>query len=349
MGNMMNIRLLRSAVSAMVVLMLLAVPTAFAQTPPKGDNVANPANVPLNTQRTVKNVQFATMEGIGIEAVSCDGDNSSDHSVWFRFTMPYGGTVDIDSSGSIVNGATGSHTFVALSLHQANAGLTEAGCQVSSTARLVNQTLPAGTYLVRIANDSVNEPSGPSQYRLSVRARFMSGFLEDSSFESTALGVHWKVKRAGDPPKITRVCSGGCVVRFGGVAGGKLQQKVAIAPSVLKFKVGDVASANAFINNTGVGGSDVKLTLKIVYSDGTPATVASVRRHITQTGTAAIASFGSVYAEVRSKNVQTFIFMITSPVANEMFSVDSATMQVQAGTSVRTDGLLPVPPAPSGW
>ncbi len=344
----MKINRLRNALFALFALLLLAAPAAYAQTPPKGDNVEAPKNVPLNKQKTVKNVQFATSQGIGIEAATCDGDNSSDHSVWFRFTMPYGGTVDIDSSGSIVNGQAGSHTYVVLSLHRDDAGLTELGCQVSSTARLTGQLLTAGTYLVRIANDSINEPSGPSQYRLSVRVRFMSGFLQDPGFESTALGVHWKAKKAGDPPKITRVCSGDCVVRFGGVAGGKLQQKVAIDRSVLRFKVGDVVGADAFINNTGVGGSDVKLTLRIVYSDGHAPTVSTSRRHITQTGTALTASFGSVYAEVASKNVQQFVLVITSPVASEMFSVSTTTMQVQAGTSVRTDTLLPVPPAPFG-
>ena len=347
MRYVMKMNLMRSALFAVFVLMLLAAPTAFAQTPPKGDNVASPVSVPLNTQKTVKNIQFAGMEGLDVEAIACDPDNSSDHSVWFRFTMPYGGTVDVDSSGSIVNGAAGSHTFVALSLHHADASLTEVSCQITSTARLINLALAAGTYYARIASDSVTEPSGPSQYRLSVRVRFMSGFLQDPGFDTAALGVHWKAKNAGDPPKVTRVCSATCVVRFGGVAGGKLQQKAAVDPAVLKFKVGDVVSANAFINNTGLAGADVKLTLKVLYGDGRAPTVASARRHITQTGTAGTASFGSVYAEIASKNVQQFVFTITSPVASETFSVDTTVMQVQAGTSVRAAGLLPVPPAPS--
>jgi hypothetical protein len=344
----MNIRLFRNALFAVFALMLFAAPAVHAQTPPKGDDLDKPVNVPLNTQKTVKNVQYATVTGTSVENASCDGDNSSDHSVWFRFRMPYGGTVDIDSGGSILNSAGSSHSFVVLSVYRAGGGLVEVGCQVSSTARLLNQNLSAGTYFVRIANESVNEPTRASQYRLSVRVRFMSGFLEDPSFETTALGTHWKAKRAGNPPKITRVCSGDCVIRFGGAAGGKLQQNVAITPSILKFKVGDVVSANAFINNTGVGGSDVKLTLKILYADGRPPTVAKARRHITQTGTAATVGFGSISAEVASKNVRMLVFMITSPLANEMFSVDTTSLAVQAGTSVRTDGLLPVPPAPSG-
>src|SRR5688500_15879929 len=100
----MKINRMRSALFMVFALMLLAAPAAYAQTPPQGDNVEAPKNVPLNKQKTVKNVQHATLQRIGIEAASCDGDNSSDHSVWFRFTMPYGGTVDVDSSGSIVNG-----------------------------------------------------------------------------------------------------------------------------------------------------------------------------------------------------------------------------------------------------
>ena len=172
---------------------------------------------------------------------------------------------------------------------------------ISSTARLLNQNLSAGTYLVRIANESVNEPTRASQYRLSVRVRFMSGFLEDPSFENNAFGPYWKVKNAGNPRKITRSCSGGtCVARFAGAKGGKLKQKTVIDPAVLQFKAGDVVTANAFINNTGVDGADVSLTL----GSSTPTARlrrVSARRHITQAGTASIAVSDRSLRKLKSK------------------------------------------------
>lgn len=328
--------------------MLLTAPAVHAQTPPKGDNVSKPVNVALNAQKTVKNVQFATMEGIGVEAATCDGDNSSDHSVWFRFTMPRGGTVDIDSGGTILNSAEGTHSFVALSLHQQDAGFTELECMVSTTARFTGVNVPAGNYLVRIANDSINEPTGPSQYRISIRLRFMAGMLENSSFEDSPLGVHWKISRAGSPPKVTFVCLTSCGVRFGGAAKGKVHQNVTFDAAALRYKVGDVVSADAFINNTGVSGANVRMILKIVYTDGRPATLVKKTRLITQTGTTTTRSFGGIYAEVVSKAVARVQLTIMSPAASDTFTVDSASMNLRAGTSIREQSLLPVPPAPSG-
>jgi hypothetical protein len=344
----MKYRLIRHSLFTVFALVLLVVPAANAQTPPKGDNVAAPVNLPLNKHKTIKNAQFATMEGIGIEAATCDGDNSSDHSVWFRFTMPRGGMVDIDSGGTILNSAEGSHSFVVLSLHQQDAGFTELDCVVSTTARFTGVNLPAGIYLVRIANDSVNEPTGPSQYRVSIRLRFMSGMIENSSFENSPLGVHWKIGRAGSPPKVTFVCLTSCGVRFGGAAGGKVLQNVSFDPKQLKYKVGDVVSADAFINNTGVSGANVRMMLKISYSDGRPKTVVKQTRLITQTGTTTTRSFGGIYAEIASKAVSKIQLTVMSPAVTDTFTVDSASLNLRAGTSVREQGLLPVPPPPAG-
>ena len=343
----MKYRLMRHLLFALFALILLAAPV-YAQTPPKGDNVGAPVNVPLNKQKTVKNVQFATMEGIGIEAVTCDADNSSDHSVWFRFTMPRGGTIDIDSGGTILNGADGSHSFVALSLHRQDAGFTELDCMISSTARFTGVNLPAGGYLVRIASDSVNEPTGPSQYRISIRLRFMSGMIENSSFEDLPLGVHWDIRRAGTPPKVTFVCLTTCGVRFGGAEKGKVVQNVAFERSQLRYKVGDIVNADAFINNTGFSGANVRMMLKITYSDGRPKTVVKQTRLITQTGTTTLRSFGGIYAEITSKAVAKIQLSIMSPNTSDTFTVDSVSMNLRAGTSVRELGLLPVPPPPSG-
>lgn len=339
---------MRPSLFGLIFLILLAAPAAYAQTPPKGDNAAAPVNVPLNKQKTVKNAQFATMEAIGTEGVSCDADNSSDHSVWFRFTMPRGGVIDIDSGGTILNGAGGSHSFVALSLHRRDAGFTELNCVVSATARFTGVDLPAGEYLVRIASDSVNEPSGPSQYRLSIRLRFMSGLIQNSSFENTPLGAHWQIKRPGTPPKVTFVCLTTCGVRFGGAVKGKVVQNVSIDPKQLKYKVGDVVDADAFINNTGVSGANVRMILKITYSDGRPKTVVKQTRLITQTGTTTLRSFGGIYAELVSKAVSNIQLTIMSPAASDTFTVDSASLNLRAGTSVREQGLLPVPPPPPG-
>ena len=73
-----------------------------------------------------------------------------------------------------------------------------------------------------------------------------------------------------------------CSVRFDGVAGGAVKSNARF-PENMKVKKGDFVWFSVGLNGTPVGGSTVKLKIKIIYSDGTPATTASVTRTFIQT------------------------------------------------------------------
>lgn len=346
----MNLRRIRPLVFLGLALIMLAAPAAHAQNPPKGDFVDDPVRVAVNARKTVKNVQHATANDGSFEEVSCDADDSSDHSVWFIFRLVNGGLVDIDSGGTVLNYEDGSASFVALTLFRVQplGGIVEEGgaCVVSSTARLTNLNLTAGEYVVRIANESVFEPSLPSQYRLSIRLRFDSGLLQNPEF-ADPFDEHWKIKKPGNPPKVTRVCPGGdCAIRFGGTAGGRIQQKIGVDLKWQKWVKGDLLVGDIYVNNTPVAGSDVTLTLQIAYSDGTPKTKVSATRHITQTSTVSLTYFGAVHAEIASKNVKKIVFKVSSPANSDMFTMQNPSIALKAGSSVRAPllSVLPLPP-----
>jgi hypothetical protein len=199
-------------------------------------------------------------------------------------------------------------------------------------------------HFIRLASDSPGLLQGPSQYRISVRVRYLAQFLADPEFDEPP-GTAWKIKKAGNPPQVVRTCAAHCYVSFNGVAGGKLQQTVLIDPSVMKFKVGDYFTARAGINGTPAGGSDVKMTVQLNYSDGTPPTKASLTKLVIQTSTAATYSLAGDFAiEIKSKALKSIKVMIISPTAADTFRVLSGTLSLWAGSNVRA--LLSVPPGP---
>jgi hypothetical protein len=328
----------RSSVVLSAVLLLLAAPAAHAQGPPKGDNLASPARLKVNASKTIRNIQFATVNDGASENTTC---GTGTNSVWYRFFIDNYTTVSIDSGGSILNKDEQASSYVVLSLHRDVGGtLTEVDCVSTTFARLTDLSLQPGTYFVRIAGAIGAPLVGPSQYRVSVRARSISDILYDASFEEQPLGVIWKAKKAGTPAKITRECPSQCHVRFDGIAGGKLQQKLG-ADQNIRYRPGDLVNANAFILGTAVAGANIELTLKIAYTDGTPTTKVSAVRHFINTSTVMNTGFGSIFAEIDSKAVKSIKFSIVSPAASDTFSVTSTFAGIYAG-SLR-DAVLPPP------
>jgi hypothetical protein len=342
----MSLRTIRRLSVVIATLLLFATPAAHAQTPPDGDNYLTPVNVKLNASKTIKDVQFATLESPAIEAVACDGNASSDHSVWFQFTLPSSAVVDLDANGSLLDTGTGTNTQLVMTLYEPDGiGLSETTCLFENKPRMINLTLSAGTHVVRLASDMVAALQAPSQYRLSVRVRYLGQLLADPEFEANALGLLWKARKTGDPPQIVRTCEVYCYVSFNGAAGGKLQQTVEFSPSRMKFKAGDYFGATTYVNGTPAEGSDVKLTVVVAYSDGTPPTKRSLVEHIVQTSTTNVSSpAGGFAVEIASKAVKSVKFMIVSPAASDTFRVVNSVLSVSAGSSVRAP--LGVPPSP---
>jgi hypothetical protein len=341
----MSFRTIRRLSILSAALLLLAAPAAHAQTPPAGDHHLTPVMVKLNASKTVKNVQYATLESAPVEAVSCDTNASSDHSVWFQFTMPSAGTVDIDAGGSLLSTGTGTNSQVVMTLYEPDGiGITETECLFANKPRMTDVSLSAGIHVVRVASDMAVAAQAPSQYRLSIRVRYLSQFLDDPEFEQS-IGTPWKIKKAGTPPLVTRICGTYCYVLFNGVGGGALQEQMQTENRLMKFKAGDYFAASAHINGTPALGSDIKITVKLTYSDGTPPTKVSLVEHITETSTTVnYAIAGGFAIEIKSSALKSITYTIASPTPADTFRVINSLLSLSAGTSVRAP--LPVPPGP---
>ncbi len=342
----MDMRLLRHAVLGAVLLCITAAPAvalAQSRTPPQGDNLAGFVQVPLNASKTVYGIESATLEGLDVEDTVCDVSSASQYSVWFGFDVPEGmsAMVDIENGGSVFVTANSASTRVRTTLYKQDALLTELDCEVDGRA-IVGAELDAGAYRIRIAAKP-NEPLiAPSRYVATVRVRALWDLLEDTHFEDSELGVAWTTNDSGDPAKIFRVCDLTCGVRFDGIAGGQLTQTVRVDPAELRFKAGDILEADIYVNSTPDAGADIKLTVKIVYANGTPTTKAVVTRHVTfPTTFGSIMSFGRIYAEIQHKSVRRIKFIVTSPQATDTFKVDITTLRLFYGTSLRA-----LPPSP---
>lgn len=319
-------------------LVLMGSPAAAA--PPKGDNFANPVNIALNTRKTVKHIEFATLESFSIEDSSCDPGYATKNSVWFRFVTPFNGVYDIDGFGSILRTETYWSTFVDLTLYKLAGSRTEVDCVIGEAPRLVSQYLTAGEYYVRMASRQGDAVLESSRYRLSIRTISMGEMLKDPNFGPSALGIYWKAKKAGNPSQIFQLCDSSCRIRFNGRAKAQLVQEIPFDNAVIRAKAGDIVWAELYINGAPPAGADVKLKIKIVYNDGTPATVVSDTRHLT-TGPIASANFGQLVAEFASAKVKKIKFIIISPAASDTFNVIVSQSVYRIGSSVRG-----VPPAP---
>ena len=339
----MTARLFRNILLCFTLLALFTV--SAAQTMPRnarGDNVEAPVTMLLNSKKTIRGVEAATRQGDAIEATSCDPLNGSQNSVWFAFELPVVAKIDLDASGSILNYDNTTINVTTMTLYRVDGPvLEEIDCDTDSGARLLDVELEKGSYKVRIASPGLLL-TGPSSYRLGLRVRGSGDLGSDTGF-TAPLGTVWKVKNAGDPAKIFKACSDNCV-RFDGVAGGKIVTKITWADLNIKAIAGDSLFTNIFVNDTPAGGSDVKVTIQLIYSDGRPSNRQTVTRRVVLPATDAAVGLGAALVEIKSKALKTIKVTISSPTANDTFRVTEASVRMVAGSNVR--GLLPVPPAP---
>lgn len=338
----MNTRLIRNILLCCVLLVLFTASAAQSQTRAlEGDFVESPVSMLLNQKKTISGVEAATRQNIAIEASTCDALNNTQNSVWFEFETPAYTKLDIDTSGSVLDYGYFITNGTVLTVYRVNGPvLEEIDCAVGSGARLLDVALDKGSYMVRIA--APYEPLvGPSSYRLGLRVRTVYGLGNDPEF-NTPLGTAWKVKNAGDPAKIFVSCANDCL-RFDGVANGISYSKVSWNDLAIKAKKGDMLFTDIFVNDTPAAGANVKVTIKLIYSDGTPSNRNTVTRHVVFPTTGNAVGVGAAVVEIKSSALKSVKVMIASPAATDTFSVDIASFSMIAGSNVR--GLLPVPPA----
>jgi len=243
--------------------------------------------------------------------------------------------LDLDATGAFIDSATGMHSGIVISYYEDVAGvITHRDCTGGDFPRL--EDLLLGTdkvYYVRIAN-SGDEPTRPSEYKLSARVRFVLSAAQPEFVAIEDIGTRWTTKKAS-PSQIGRVCvtppSTDCRIDFGGVAKGELFQKVDFDKAVMRFKRGDLLSADASVFRTPPEGAEVELTIKIKYSDGTPPTTVRATRHLINTSTNTALFVGAIMAKVAGQ-VKSITYSVSSPHDDDVFSVLSYSTEVYAGS-----------------
>jgi hypothetical protein len=327
-------RALRICTLALIGYVLLAAPAAHAA-PTKGDNREAPIDMALNTTITVKQIQNATLEAPSVEETTCDPGDLTGHSVWFRFTTPMSMLLDLDATGAFIDGATGMHSGIVISYYEDVGGvITHRDCTGGDFPRLEDLLLNSDrVYYVRIAN-SGDEPSGPSEYKLSVRVRSVLSIAQPEFVGAEDLGTRWTTRKAS-PSQIERACvtppSTDCRIDFKGAARAELFQRVDFDKAVMRFKRGDLVFADASVFRTPPEGAEVELTIKINYSDGKPPTTVRATRRIINTSTNLAQFVGGIMARVAGQ-VKSITYSVSSPHDDDVFSVLSYSTEVYAGS-----------------
>jgi hypothetical protein len=312
---------------------LLAASAAHAA-PPKGDDREAPIDIALNTAVTVKQIQDATLEAPSVEETECDPTGLTDHSVWFRFTTPMSMLLDLDATGAFIDGDAGMHSNVVVSFYEDVDGtITHRDCAAGDIPRLADVLLGEGVYYVRIANIG-DEPTNPSEYKLSARVRFVLSAAEPAFIGLEEIGTRWTTRKA-TPSQIARVCvtppASDCRIDFAGAATAELLQTVDFDKAVMTLKRGDLLSADVFVFRTPPEGADVELTIKIKYRDGRPPTTARATRHFVNTSTNLAQSVGGILARVAGQ-VKSVTFSVSSADDDDVFSVLSYETEIYAGS-----------------
>jgi hypothetical protein len=330
-------RALRTCTLALTGCVLLAAPGAQAApaAPTQGDNREAPIDIALNSTTTVKQIQNATLEAPSVEETTCDPSGLTDHSVWFRFTTPMTMLLDLDAAGAFIDGAMEMHSRVVVSYYEDVAGvITHRDCTSGDSPRLEDLLLGADkVYYVRIAN-SGDEPTGPSEYKLSARARFGLSPAQPEFVATEEIGTRWTTRKAS-PSQIERACatppSTDCRIDFKGVAKGEFFQRVDFDKAVMRLERGDLLFADASVFRTPPEGAEVELTIKIKYSDGTRPTTVRATRHIINTSTNVAMFVGGILAKVAGQ-VKSITYSVSSPHDDDVFSVLSYSTELYAGS-----------------
>ena len=339
----MNNRILRYCILlAASLLLAMAAAPAQAQSVP-GDSYLAPLNIPLNSSKTATNIQLATLQG-AIENVTCDPDLTSNHSVWFSFMLPSSAEISLDTYGSYYEKTPGVFsTRATLTLFEKSGpSLIEEACNNGVVVSSLFVAVNPGDYVVRVAVEPAAPItiSGTGQLRLNLRAMVLGQWLDDPDFSESPIGNPWKIKKAGTPAAVARICPLACHVQFTGVAGGTLEQKITFSASQIKMKAGDYFSGRAYINNTPAPGANVKLQIQIKYSNGLPPTKATRVANAVFVGTGGGVWVTSAIAEIQSKAVQSVTFKIISPAATDTFNVVDTLLSLYSGGVLRgTMGL----------
>ncbi|MBK8136063.1 MAG: hypothetical protein IPK52_09505 [Chloroflexi bacterium] len=323
---------------------------------PANDLFANAMPLSLPYYGFTTGVQRALIEaGEPLHPCRMSSAATGSHSVWYTFTIPFTMSLTLDTLGSSLTNISGNSTDTLMSVWQgASLGsLSNVACSddnVVTTAKLTHNFQP-GTYYVQVSYYSMAQNlTGASNYALRVSSDFINGNMIDlavrqGGFETGA--APWNtVNLNGDKKKCGGIGhTGSCAFVFKGGAG----ENSSISQTFKSFgsfgiNAGDTFFVQFYVKPTNVQPDSFKMSLKISYTDGTPATV----RTQTYGGTAGgyLAAWDTITAASSAVKKVSLKFQNKSTTGQVL--VDSVLLAFQP-VPARGAEALPAPVAPVGF
>lgn len=318
---------------------------------PANDNFAGATPIMIGKSYSVTNIHEATSEGGQPATVSCGISPTIHYSVWYSFSLAYGGTVFLSTSGSnfrhdVIDSLD---TKIAVYSGASLGALSQEACNDDNTTlagELTFTAAPATTYYVLVGAVNITAPLPGSVLRLSSRMLAHLYYADNYNFENPFASADWKIKNgSGDD----RLCGdgtytpviGSCAFRFVGNAGeaSKLKQTLAY-PTEFTPRKGAILRFIVFYRIQDAALGNAKIKFKAAYSDGTPTTIGAV--NLTGEPTMAVYAMANRNFALASKAVASVTFQVDFKSTTGVLMIDYAYMYYYASVTTR-DGALPVP------
>lgn len=336
------------------VLLILAIAPANAQFgeripilvfPPLNNDFANATDLVLNKRMvTLGRLNLADLELAEIfdsDLTSCN----MYYSVWWRFVSPFSGELALSTAGSRAQAAVGvftQNTRLAVYTGASLGTLAEVACNTYSSgsiAEIPSLSVSNGvTYYIRVGLNFSEPLSGGSLKLIGVikDANDYDPVGMQNVYFSTPIGTHWIMKKAfnGDG----RVCTPNCWFKFVGGVGEATKLKQAQVWPVNELMARKMHMLDMSIFVSAFGAPNLKIVLKVSYSDGTPASKDML--YVTDTGARSYRL--GVFFE--SPNVKKVKVVLTNLSLSGTTYVDSLYLDYDGG--MLRDAPLPLPSAP---
>jgi hypothetical protein len=328
--------------------------TLTGGTPPVNDNFASALNITpaMYTKLTIPGTEYATIEAAEPKS-SCISTNDLSHSVWFKYVVPAQTVLALSVRGTGQQDITGlvNNTMIAVYTGASLGALNERACDaygLGYTQVPVIESVNANageTYYIQVARRvGGTSPIGPSSYTLVIQHLLTEDNLVDQSFDAGS--TLWKVKNSTNDGVFCPHPSTCDFIFTGGPSeASKLKQTFKL-PAGFKTNVGDTVRIVFGVETASPEVINLTAKLKIVYSDGKPATMVSLKPKYF--GAIEYPSYYVLQASTASKKIAgisiQFIHKSLSGSIKIFQVIDSYESVSVAGRSRgSTQDLLPVP------
>lgn len=319
---------------------------------PANDNRINAAPVVFNKSQKTRNFEYATVEGLDPNSVSCSGVLSPRQTLWYTFTGAAGDTI-VSAEGSSMGFPLQNYLNAPnIALFSTTGGiLTPVACDNNSgfngAGRLIFDASPSLTYVVMVYHTAtLSSMTTPSTVKLLV-SPLVHDILANGKFEA---GLdNWIVTNAAGDALATGAGTpnGNDAFRFQGGPNEstQLKQKVVIPPSLfVPASILNVRYKASSLTQVPPQNS-LKLVLVVAFADGTTVKFKSALSHSTQLLTSFLNSQSFFLERKGAKSIQ---LRLKNKATSGDLAIDDLELEVRAVSPKRSSDVLPLPAGPGG-